>query len=118
MILGEGERVHIDWREGDTVYHQLLQLAQSGVSFPPCSPNGAVLALQSSLCFKESSEADMAAYYSSDAGIAFWLLGRSYRLLHNHREAARHFRSCLKFNPFLWTAFEALTSMGERLKSI
>ena len=77
------------------------------------SPSGAVLALQSFLCFKECSETDIAAYYTSDAAIAFWLLGRSHRLLHNTKEAARHFRSCLKYNPFLWSAFEALSCMGK-----
>ena len=80
---------------------------------PSPSPNGAVLALQSFRCFKDSSEADISAYYGRNAAIAFWLLGKSHRLLHNTREASKHFRSCLKFNPFLWSAYEALCNMGK-----
>ena len=93
--------------------HTVHEYSECMICALSSSPNSALLNLQSFLCFKESSEADVAAYYGSDAAIAFWLLGRSHRQLNNTREAARHFRSCLKFNPFLWSAFEALSSMGE-----
>ena len=37
----------------------------------------------------------------------------SPRELHQQKEAARYFRLCLKHNPFMWTAFQALCHMAE-----
>lgn len=73
----------------------------------------ALLTLNGLLCLDESSEDDLATRFGDDAGAAFWLMGEINRRLQQHKEAAKHFTSALKYNPFLWTAYQALCDMGK-----
>jgi anaphase-promoting complex subunit 3 len=57
----------------------------------------------------------LAEQYGSDVGLAFWLLGELNSQLNQSREAARFFKAALKYNPFLWTAYQSLCEMGEAL---
>ena len=79
---------------------------------PPHSLKSGLLALNGLLCLGEKREEDIAARFGDDRGVAFWLLGEINRRLHQPKEAAKHFCSCLKFNPFLWTAYQALCEIG------
>ena len=73
-----------------------------------------LLALNSLQCAHDClSESELAAQYGSDAGLAFWLVGELNSQLNQSREAARFFRAALKYNPFLWTAYQSLCEMGK-----
>ena len=41
-----------------------------------------------------------------------FLLGRIARLTNRRSKAIAHFEKCLTLNPMMWTAFEALCSLG------
>ena len=72
-----------------------------------------LLALNGLLCLHESSEAELAARFGSDAGVAFCLLGELNARLKQTKQAVSFFRAALKYNPFLWSAFQSLCELGE-----
>ena len=75
-----------------------------------------LLALKSLQCAHDRfSESELAAQYGSDTGLALWLVGELNSQLNQSREAAKFFRAALKYNPFLWTAYQSLCEMGEAL---
>lgn len=72
-----------------------------------------LLRLNGLLSLRVCTEEEVVAEYGQDAALAFWLLGEMNRQLQHVKEAALHFKRCLKYNPFLWTAFQSLCEMGE-----
>ena len=75
-----------------------------------------LLALNGLLCVHDQfPESDVAAQYGSDAGLAFWLVGELNAQLNQSKEAAKFFKAALKYNPFLWTAYQSLCEMGNSL---
>ena len=73
-----------------------------------------LLALNGLLCVHDQfSESEVAAQYGSDAGLAFWLMGELNAQLSQNKEAAKLFKAALKYNPFLWTAYQSLCEMGK-----
>ena len=78
-----------------------------------CRYQSGLLALNGLLCLHRPSEDELDCRYGNDVGVAFWLLGELNRRLHQFKESAGYFRSALKYNPFLWSSFQALCDMGE-----
>ena len=76
------------------------------------SHKNGLLALNGLLVLHKPTEDEIAHRFKDDAGIAFWLLGEFNRRVPLMKEAAKHFRSALKYNPLLWSAYEALSEMG------
>ena len=72
-----------------------------------------LIALNGLLCIQDFSEADIAAKYGADVGVAFWLLGELNSHLNQTKEAVKFFKAALKYNPFLWTAYQSLCELGE-----
>lgn len=46
-----------------------------------------------------------------------YLLGRVYRLLHRTADAKEFFLKALRRDPLLWSAYEELCALGERMGS-
>ena len=78
-----------------------------------------LLALNGLINLCEGSEAEILEMFGPDVGVAFLLMGRLKSKL-QHREGARMcYRLALKYNPFLWTAFEALCEIeGSNVTSL
>eukprot|EP00731_Ephydatia_muelleri_P020150 Em0012g975a len=72
-----------------------------------------LLRLNGLLSLHTCTEEEVVAEYGQDAGLAFWLLGEMNRQLQHTKEAAVHLKRCLKYNPFVWSAFQSLCEMGE-----
>ena len=73
------------------------------------------MAINGVLALQESLEDDLHADFGADVGMAFLLLGKLKYNLQHKQDAACCFRAALKFNPFLWSAFEMLCEMGEEV---
>ncbi|XP_064389846.1 cell division cycle protein 27 homolog isoform X2 [Halichondria panicea] len=72
-----------------------------------------LVALHGLLCLGEVSESNFVHRYGNETGVALHLLGMLNLRLNQTKEAVRHFRAALKYNPFLWSAFEKLCDLGE-----
>ena len=79
---------------------------------PPSYKSGLV-ALQGLLCVKDMTESDYVHRYGNNTGVALHLLGMFNLRLNQTREAVKHFKAALKYNPFLWSAFEKLCDLGK-----
>ena len=71
------------------------------------------MALQGLLCVKDMTESDYFHRYGNNTGVALHLLGMLNLRLNQTREAVKHFKAALKYNPFLWSAFEKLCDLGK-----
>ncbi len=71
------------------------------------------MALHGLLCLGEVSESNFVHRYGNETGVALRLLGMLNLRLNQTKEAVKHFRAALKYNPFLWSAFEKLCDLGE-----
>ena len=74
-----------------------------------------LVALHGLLCLGEVSESNFVHRYGNETGVALHLLGMLNLRLNQTKEAVRHFRAALKYNPFLWSAFEKLCDLGGSL---
>ena len=72
-----------------------------------------LVALQGLLCVKDMTESDYVHRYGNNTGVALHLLGMLNLRLNQTREAVKHFKAALKYNPFLWSAFEKLCDLGK-----
>ncbi|XP_065888824.1 cell division cycle protein 27 homolog isoform X2 [Dysidea avara] len=71
-----------------------------------------LVVLNGLVCLSDNNEEDIVIQFGADAGLAFWLLGELNRLSHVFDEAVKHYRNSLKYNPYLWSSFEALCHLG------
>lgn len=74
-----------------------------------------LLAFNALQCVGDYSESEtkLADQYGADAGLAFWLLGELNSRLNLTKEATKFFKTALKYNPFLWTAYQSLCEYGK-----
>uniref|UniRef100_A0A5K3FM72 Cell division cycle protein 27 homolog n=1 Tax=Mesocestoides corti TaxID=53468 RepID=A0A5K3FM72_MESCO len=56
---------------------------------------------------------DIMSDFGDQACYAFLLLGDIYKLQQKYSESVMCYKECLKLNPFMWTAYENLCSIGE-----
>ncbi len=72
-----------------------------------------LVALQGLLCMGNVSESTFVRRYGNNVGVALHMLGMLNLRLNLTSEAVRHFRTSLKYNPFLWSSFEKLCDLGK-----
>lgn len=76
--------------------------------------NEAETAIVGNIVTKAKSIDDVVAEFADMAPYALALLGTIYRRTDRLVKAAESFQRCLKLNPFLWSAYEALCQIGEK----
>ena len=73
------------------------------------------MALNGVLGLHDSTESNLRALFGEDVGVAFLILGQ-LKLYHRQMdEAATCFRSALKYNPLLWSAFSQLCDLEKEV---